>query len=211
MDHLHLNYVSFSKDANGNINTHSVIDPLYFFDWKDTEAPTFQPLRFAPEGTTQQFEADTSGTVAVNGKVDILAAITDTAFSGQDCLFGVPVVMLSISDGKHTLQKLVLDQRGDVGDEKQTKPLYLTYDEIMAMYKPASFPRFQVMHVTKTDGDGKINPQDENQSWDTTALDDNGKPLWPDGKYSVNVYAWDIAGNKGSVGAMVEVKNKASL
>jgi hypothetical protein len=205
--HLHLHYVSFTKDASGKINVHSFLDPLYFFDWKDTVPPSFKPLRFVSDGTLEQLQADSSGVVTVSGRVDILAAIADSAFPGHMGNLGVPVVMLSISDGTHTMQKLVLDHRGDVGDEKQTKPLYLSYEEKKALFNPDSFPRYQALRVTKTDGDGKITSKDAAQCWDTTALDSAGKPVWPDGKYSVNVYAWDISGNKSVVGAMVQVTN----
>ena len=190
-------------------DVHSLLDPLYFFDWKDTMPPALQPLRFVSEGTIQQFQADSSGVITVSGKVDILAAITDRAYPGHMGNLGVPVVMLSISDGTHTMQKLVLDHRGDVGDEKrQTKPLYLSHEERKAFINPDSFPRYQVLRVTKSDGDGKITPRDANECWDTTALDSDGRPLWRDGEYSVNVYAWDISGNRGVVGAAVQVKNE---
>jgi hypothetical protein len=208
MDHLHLHYVSFTKNAYGQVIPHALLDPLYFFDWKDTEPPAFLPLRFVTEDTTRPFEADSSGVVTVNGKVDILAAITDSAYPGQKSFLGVPVVMLSISDGTHTMQKLVLDQRGDVGDEKQVKPLYLTRAESKALTSPDSFfPYYQVLRVTKTDGDGKITPRDATECWDTTAVDKAGRLLWPNGQYSVNVYAWDLVGNQGVAGAIVQVKN----
>ena len=208
--HLHLHYVSFTKDASGKVKVHSLLDPLCFFDWKDTEPPTFQPLRFVSEGATRQFQADAAGVVMVSGKVGILAAITDSAFPGHMGNLGVPVVMLSISDGTHTMQKLVLDHRGDVGDETKTKPLYLSYEEKKAFFNPDSFPRYQMLRVTKTDGDGKITPRDAAECWDTAARDRAGKPLWPDGRYSVNVYAWDITGNRAVVGATVQVKNEPS-
>jgi hypothetical protein len=146
----------------------------------------------------------------VNGRVDILAAVTDSAFPGHVGNLGVPVVMLSISDGTHTVQKLVLDHRGDVGEKKQTKPLYLSYEEKKEFINPDSFPRYQVLRVAKTDGDGKISSRDAAQCWDTAARDSAGKPAWPDGQYSANVYAWDIAGNRGVVGAIVQVKNEPS-
>jgi HEAT repeat protein len=206
--HLHLHYVSFTRDASGKVNVHSLIDPLYSFDWKDTEPPVFQPLRFVTEGTLQQFQAHAAGVVTVSGRVDILAAVTDSAFPGHMGNLGVPVVMFSISDGTHTMQKLVVDHRGDVGDETQVKPLYLSYDEKKAFLNPDSFPRYQMLRVTKTDGDGRITPRDATECWDTTARDRSGKSLWLDGQYSVNVYAWDIAGNQAVVGAIVQVKNR---
>lgn len=142
VSHLHLHYVRFSRDASGKVNVHSLLDPLYFFDWEDTEPPVFQPLRFVTEGLAERFPADAAGVVTVSGRVDVLAAVTDSAYPGHMGNLGVPVVMLSISDGKYTMQKLVLDHRGDVGNERQVKPLYLSYDQKKAFLDPDSFPRY---------------------------------------------------------------------
>ena len=207
VDHLHLHYVSFTREASGKVEVRSILDPLYFFDWEDTIPPSFQPLRFMLEGTMQQFQADSSGVITVQGKVDILAAITDSAYPGHRCNLGVPVVMLSISDGTHTMQKLVLDHRGDVGESRRTKPLYLTHEEKKA-FLTSSYPCYHILLVAKTDGDGKIGPEDAKECWDTTAKGPDGKPLWPDGEYSVNVYAWDISGNRAVVGAIAQVRNE---
>ncbi|HET6454201.1 MAG TPA: HEAT repeat domain-containing protein [Armatimonadota bacterium] len=205
--HLHLAYVTLGKGPAGRVDAHSVLDPLYFFDWKDTESPAFLPLRFVLDGTTQQFPADAAGVVTVKGKADILAAITDSACPGQRELLGVPVVMLSISDGTHTMQKVVLDHRGDIGYWKQVQPLYVPREVTRKLFSVEWSPYFQALRVTKTDGDGIIEPEDAKECWDTTALDNAGKPLWPNGQYSVNVYAWDLLGNQGVAGAIVQVKN----
>jgi len=205
--HLHLHYVRFAKEASGKVVVHSLLDPLYCFDWKDTEPPIFQPLRFVAAGTTQQFQASTDGVVKVSGKVDVLAALTDSAYPGHMGNLGVPVVMLSISNGTQSMQKLVVDHRGDVGDETRVRPLYLSYQERKAFFNPDSFPRYQMLRVTRTDGDGRIGPGDALECWDTTARDSKGRRAWPSGEYSVNVYAWDIAGNRAAVGAVVRVRN----
>ncbi|MCJ7751675.1 MAG: peptidoglycan DD-metalloendopeptidase family protein, partial [Armatimonadetes bacterium] len=208
VSHLHLHYVRFSRDASGKVNVHSLLDPLYFFDWRDTEPPLFQPLRFVTEDMTRQFQADSDGVVTVSGKVEILATVADSAYPGHVGNLGVPVVMTSISDGVHTFQALVLDHRGDVGDETRVRPLYLSYDERKAFLNPDSFPRYQMLRVTKTDGDGRITARDASTCWDTTARGRDGDPLWPDGRYAANVYAWDIAGNKALAGAVVQVRNR---
>lgn len=205
--HLHLQYASFTKDSSGKVTLHNLLDPLYFFDWKDTVPPTFKPLIFVSEGSTRQFDADDSGVASVNGKIDILAAIADSGYPEHMGNIGTPVVMYSISDGTHTKQRLVLDHRGDVGNEMLTKPLYLTYEEKKVFFNPDGFPRYQMLRVTKTDGDGLITSRDASECWDTTGRDSTGNALWPNGVYSVNVYAWDIAGNRSVVGARVKVNN----
>ncbi len=57
--------------------THAVCDPLYFFDWKDTEPPIIQPLVFVPESSSNDSPPTETGLVTVSGRVDILAAIAD--------------------------------------------------------------------------------------------------------------------------------------
>lgn len=206
-DHLHLCYVSFNVDSSNRKSQHSLLDPLCCFDWKDDQPPVLAPLMFVKEGSTEQFRPDSSGIVTVNGNVDILATISDVAYLGQGAVYGVPVVMLSISDGTHTAQRLVLDHRGDVIDWKQVKPLYLTLEEGRKLFNIKGAGFWQTLRVTKTDGDGLITPKDANECWHTAARDAGGRPTWPDGIYNVNVYAWDIAGNRGVVGAKVQVKN----
>ncbi|NIM04737.1 MAG: peptidoglycan DD-metalloendopeptidase family protein, partial [Armatimonadetes bacterium] len=49
--HLHLHYVKFSRDASGKVEFSSLIDPLYFFDWNDTQPPAFKPLVFVRNNT----------------------------------------------------------------------------------------------------------------------------------------------------------------
>ena len=39
ISHLHLHYVRFSRDASRKVKVHSLLDPLYFFDWTDAEPP----------------------------------------------------------------------------------------------------------------------------------------------------------------------------
>jgi hypothetical protein len=205
--HLHLHYVRFTRGASGRVQVHSLLDPLYFFDWKDTEAPVFQPLWFISEDTGQRFQPDAAGVVKVSGKVGILAAVTDGAYPGHMGNLGLPVVTLSISNGTQTMQKVVVDHRGDVGEETRVRPLYLSYQERKAFLSPDAFPRYQLMRVTRTDGDGRITTRDATECWDTTARDSKGRRAWPSGEYSVNVYAWDIAGNRAVVGAVVRVRN----
>ena len=206
--HLDLRYVRFRRDASDRVITHALYDPLYFFDWKDTEPPVLQPLIFVKNHTLEVFLAEADGIVTVSGQVDVLATIADRAYPDQAGNLGVPVVMVSISDGRHTLQKLVLDHRGEVGEENRVKPLYLSREERSRFLNvPDAFPRFQMLRVMKTDGDGKITTADDDYYWDTNGRDENGKRYWPDGRYNVNVYAWDIAGNRTVRGAVVRVAN----
>jgi hypothetical protein len=95
VDHLHLHYVRLSREGQ-QVKLHSLLDPRYFFDWKDTEAPVFQRLRFVSEGTKALFEPDADGVVTVSGRVDILAAIAER--------FALPVSAIGVGEGVDDLQ-----------------------------------------------------------------------------------------------------------
>jgi len=209
-DHLHLHYVRFERTAAGKIETHSLLDPLLFFDNKDAAAPSIlTPFHFVKDGAFEEFPVGDDGEVTVSGEVDVIVGMADGA-ADTVCNWGVPVVTFSITGPvPYGLQKLVLDHRGDVGDEKQTRPLYLSYDEMKRYIEnPDSFPRYHFLRITKTDGDGLIEHADAQQTWDTAATAADGKRIWPDGKYTVRVYAWDLAGNRSTAEAVVQVRNR---
>jgi murein DD-endopeptidase MepM/ murein hydrolase activator NlpD len=210
VDHLHLHYVRFERTADGKVEAHSLLDPLLFFEYQDTVAPLIlAPFHFVRDGTLEEFPVGDDGEVTVNGKVDVIVGMADGA-ADTGCNWGVPVVTFSITGPvPYALQKLVLDHRGDVGDEKQTRPLYLSYEEKKRyLENPDGFPRYHFLRITKTDGDGLIEPADALQTWDTTASGADGKRIWPDGKYTVRVYAWDLAGNRSMAEAVVRVRNR---
>ncbi len=105
--------------------------------------------------------------------------------------------MLSISDGPaYDAETGAGPARGD--GEKRVPSSRFTSPARSASYfvNIDAFPRFQMLRVTKSDGDGKITAADQDYYWDTAGYDENGKRWWPDGLYNVNVYAWDIGGNR---------------
>ena len=66
----------FTARASAKVNMHSLFDPLYCFDWKDTVAAHIQPLIFVPSQPCSRF-APTRRHVTVKRSVDVLATITD--------------------------------------------------------------------------------------------------------------------------------------
>ncbi|UCH36283.1 MAG: HEAT repeat domain-containing protein [Armatimonadota bacterium] len=210
VDHLHLHYVRFERTAEGKVETTSLLDPLLFFEYEDALAPLIlEPFHFVRDGTLEEFPAGAGGRAVVSGKVDVIVGMADGA-TDTGCNWGVPVVTFAITGPvRYALQKLALDQRGKLADAKQTRPLYLSYEEKKRFLEnPDGFPRYHFLRITKSDGDGIIEPADALHSWDTTARGEDGKRIWPDGEYTVTVHAWDLAGNGASAECTVRVENR---
>ena len=209
-DHLHLHYVRFKKTGAGKVDVHSLVDPLLFFDWKDSAPPAIdKQFHFVREGTLDEFPAGPDGLARVSGMVDVIVGISDNAHKDHACTWMVPVVTLEIAgDEAKPWRKLVLDQRGPVENPRAASVLYVSNKDKQRWLKGR--PRFPVVHfvkATNTDGDGIIEPADRMQTWDTAQRDQKGRRRFPDGLYRVTVRAWDLKGNLGSRTVSVRVRN----
>ena len=209
-DHLHLHYVRFEKKADGQVDTTSLVDPLLFFDWKDTEAPVVQePIRFVRAGTTEVFAAKEDAVPVVSGDVDVICGITDVPAGGAGCNWMVPVVTIEIrGPGAAPWRKLVLDQRGEIAHPRAAPALYLkSADAKPWLENVPAFPPVHFLVATHTDGDGAIEPADALQTWGTAELRADGKRRFPDGVYEVTIRAFDLKGNRGERTAKLYVAN----
>jgi hypothetical protein len=208
-DHLHLHYVRFAKKEDGTVDVDSLVDPLAFFEYADTTAPTIHaPVRFVTARTLDEFP-DEKDVYTVAGDVDVIAGISDFADDARGCNWMVPVVTIEIrGEGARPWRKLVLDQRGEIGDVKAAGALYLKHDD--AKRWRAGLPPFPVVHfviATHTDGDGVLERADVLQCWSTASVDEKGERRFPNGTYEVTIRAFDLKGNVGMRTARVRVQN----
>lgn len=211
-DHLHLHYVRFRIREEGKVTVDSMADPLLFFHWQDGIPPTVHtPFRFVREGTFDMFPPGEDGIPVVSGSVDIIAGLSDVAHEGQAGYWMVPLVTVEILGKKSKpWRKLVLDQRGEVGDPSAAPALYVPADAANSWREgQPRFPHIYFLIVTNTEGDGVIERADAGQTWDTASLNKANRPHYPDGIYSVTVRAWDLKGNRGEASVKVRVKNTA--
>ena len=128
-DHLHLHYVRFQRVENGKVEVESLLDPLHFFDYQDTQPPAIHDeLWFVREGTLDQFPVGRNNMPVVRGAVDIIAAISDCAYPGQAGNWGIPVVTLEVRGSGMSWSKLVLDQRGPISGKFVARHLYVPFE-----------------------------------------------------------------------------------
>jgi hypothetical protein len=210
-DHLHLHYVRFERKEDGTVDTTSLVDPLLFFDWKDTEPPVIaDPIRFLRAGTNQEFLTKDRIPPKVSGDVDVLVGISDTGIPDEACNWMVPVVTIEIrGQDSPPWRKLVLDQRGEIAQPRAAPALYVkSADAARWLQGAPAFPPVHLLVATHTDGDGAIEPADALQAWRTDEITVEGQRRFPDGLYDVTIRAWDLQGNRAERTTKVRVENR---
>ncbi|MFN0206904.1 MAG: HEAT repeat domain-containing protein [Planctomycetota bacterium] len=210
-DHLHLNYVRFEKGADGKVVMESLFDPIQYFDYDDKISPVVEPeFDFVKKGTFDEFPRGADAIPIISGKADIIVGISDAAYSGQSCNWGVPVITVEIlSEKSKPWRKLVIDQRGKLGDERAASALFVKFED--SKRYPPSAAAAGVVHyykITHARGDGLLDASDARRYWNTLQKDEFNKPRFPNGLYEITVRAWDAKGNKGERTARVRVQNK---
>ncbi|MBI3820030.1 MAG: HEAT repeat domain-containing protein [Planctomycetes bacterium] len=209
VDHLHLDYVKYFKTADNTYDLEHLFDPLQCFDYEDTIVPRIEPaVYFVKKGTLQKFAAGDDGIVRVHGKIDIIAGISDAAFSGQSCNWGVPVVTFEIKgERSKPYRKLVVDYRGRIGEERAAPALFVKFDDLKN-FAPGTGPGMVHYYIlTHTDGDGLLQSTDARRCWNTLATDESGARRFPDGIYTITIRAWDLKNNKSELAAKVLINN----
>jgi hypothetical protein len=209
-DHLHLSYVRFDQQPGGTVELVPLLDPLHFFERPDSVAPTIDPrLRFVKAGKLQEFDADSEQLSTVSGRVDVIAGISDSPGPEVGCNWMAAVVTLEIRGEKAApWRKLVLDQRGEIGDPTAASALYVKHaDKQRWLVGRPAYPVQHFVIATHSDGDGRLEAADALHCWATDARNADGTPRFPNGVYSVTVRAFDLAGNKAECTNKVLVKN----
>ncbi len=216
-DHLHLNYVAFEVLPDGGTKLRPLYDPLQRFDWKDTSAPVVGPFWVQDGRSDQPLRIDESApnvsaraaTLEVQGRVQLFVGISDRPDPNTNVNWSAAAVTLEIEGkGAEPFRKLVLDHRGAIHNERNVRPLFQPYAARKAWLAGLDRSPFtQIFNVTRTDGDGQIEPTDARYAWDTAAQQPDGTARFPNGTYTITVRAWDLAGNRGESSVQVQVLN----
>ena len=219
-DHLHLNYVAFEAQPGGGYTLRPLYDPLQRFAWKDTSPPVVgpfwvqdarmaKPVRIADGPPPKSGKKQALDPIEVQGRVQLFAGVSDRPSEGVTVNWSAAAVTLEIEgQGAEPFRKLVLDHRGPIQNDRQVRPLFQPYAARKAWLEGLDRSPFtQILNVTRTDGDGQIEPTDARYAWDTAALQPDGASRFPNGTYTITVRAWDLAGNVGEARVEVQVLN----
>lgn len=176
--HLHLT----EKDTTGS----NYINPLRegglsgYVDSKPTGMPVVgDAFWFYKNDSEERFNDKNIDAFVINNKVDILARAYDRQIEG----------MGSQNVG---IYKISYQVRNEFSQDPLLDICNIKFDEVpVELYRKASNVYYTALSNQSTYYYWVTNKIDSNNYWDTTQH--------PDGKYTVSVLVWDIAGNGGDV------------
>lgn len=204
-DHLHLAWVRLQPDGKGKNRPQPIADPFSRLPLKDRIPPSFaKELIVVSDGGLDTFSRSATGLPQVWGKVDLLVGIQDLASPEQKTPWMASKVQAQLWRQDRLLKNwCVLDHRQEIGDRFVASVLYVHRSKVLAW--PEERHPFHWLRITNSDGDGRLESEDATFGWNSAALDQAGKRLFPPGEYRLVVQAWDWSGNLGEAQFQLEV------
>ncbi|MBB2485195.1 M23 family metallopeptidase [Mitsuaria sp. WAJ17] len=222
LQHLHLNRAR-AVPGQGWGENYLARDPTPLLVLKDAEPPEIQsPLLYLRSGSEELLGRGSGSTVS--GRVDIVAALRDRGSYANPVPGAVPVQRLApsliaweISDGSGRVLKsgrfdftrfgiqgfLQSPQR----KARQAQFLFKVPEALggdVQWRTGFSYYLLNHLHQGLTEV-GDARPQD--QDWDTTELLADGRRLWPDGAYTVQITVTDATGLSARATETIQVRN----
>jgi hypothetical protein len=239
--HVHLTRLELRAGGNwGAFSDLLGLQPDTFFVFSDNKPPVFDGVggfRYVRENTDSAFmAAEPDGVVTVSGDVDIVVGLRDpgewtqsTKYSGfgpqgfgdrhapsrieyQIERAGVVAVRAVAFDFSR-----MLIQVGGSGKAARTLTIYEHYESVTPPPPERTGNRtFSYFVITNSDGrnDGVLRELDLDgraNAWCTAEEDSLDQARYPDGDYTVTVWAYDSKGNVASRSEAVRVRNREPL
>ena len=214
LPHIHLGKIYSAGPYWGE--WHYLCMPNGHFTYVDAEAPVIQrPFHFVRNNSDTVIPADAGGSVTLSGQVDIVVGIREPGLYARskengygDRLAPARIEYLIApvhSARRHVFRsfdfrKLRIKMSLNALDynTEQTKCVYKHW-ALFETSRPNWDKVFSYFIITNCPGDqapATLSPGDQDFSWNTTALDARGEPIFPDDQYDIAVIAYDYAGNR---------------
>ncbi len=226
--HVHLSRVYLTSGSWSNLyDTRSVQPDSYFF-YPDDKAPLIeQGFHYYRNGTDSLL--GTGSTAVISGAADIVVGMREQGeyahseggvmYSGYGDRLCVSKIEYEIKgeDGKVShyssfdFSKMVLGQFADAVDRVYT--VYKFYPTVHPGTVQSWDKIYSYYVITNTSGEpeqGEVKVSDQKYSWRTDEKNTDGAPKWPDGTYTVTVFAWDYTGNEAKLSESVKVNNSSA-
>lgn len=222
LEHLHLSRAYLLEGGAWNrFSDWSTVSPDDYFIYTDHSPPVIEaPFYFFRNNFPDRFTR--SDTTTVNGEVDIVVGIRDPGqyAHSQSTLYGDRLCVKRIEyeiyrEGELLERRIAFDfnrmqlNRENLADKVAT--VFKFHLEMNPSFMVEDWNRF-VSHyiITNSNGSGIFEPGevgDKQYSWKTNALDEAGESLYPNGLYTIRVYAWDNRDNEAVAESLVLVDN----
>ena len=232
LEHIHLSrtFVPAGKEWN-RITSHYNLFSDDFFDLRDTERPLIDRRLFLFKNESSERLTKKVGRLPVaSGDVDLVIGIRDPGHyaRSKDPAFPVfagdrlaPAVIRCdvLNSNGEMVAQWTRDMTRTVLRWQETQREIWAPERVAVVFKPPQlvpggeqngFRTYSYYILTNTgaiNSSGEIKPSDSQKTWRTAAVNRKGERLFPDGRYTVRISAWDSVGNRSTRRMSVEVRN----
>jgi hypothetical protein len=220
-DHIHLSRVRVSGGGWENFGNREYFHPDGFFVMQDSIAPEIvSPFFYFQNNSDDSF--DEGSLPELSGDVDIVVPMRDlseSALNGySNYSWSVAKIEYEIIGDKIQPVKKVSFDFTEILLNRSSDSQY--DQRVLSIYKLPDIPVIQrrglgdvFLYYIITNMDGrkeccKIFDVYSNYAWETSDLDREGRPLFPDGIYTIVVKAYDSSGNYSAASDTVRVRNR---
>jgi hypothetical protein len=229
LDHVHLGRAYLSSGEWSNVQNLNYVQPDKYFIFPDTQPPVIEnPFYYFSNNSDGIFLRDSlKGITEISGEVDIVTGIREAGQyantkDGNGWIIKDFGDRLCISKIEYEIYKdnILLLSKKSFDFSKLTFNFSKNgYKKVLVVYKyrPVIQPNvtswsriFSYFIITNTDGTGdatEIKTSDSEYSWNTLQKDSSGNSLFPNGRYSIKVIAYDFKGNRAESTDFIEVNN----
>ncbi|MHC4153938.1 MAG: DNRLRE domain-containing protein [Planctomycetota bacterium] len=229
--HIHLNKVFSEGDYWGQWRYMCM--PNGHFSYIDEEPPVIgTPFYFFENNSDTEIGPDGTGNVVLSGQVDIVVPMREQGLYARSNDGGWPGDRLAVTKieyeicpadsgagSGHVLQSFDFNdikiKSGFFDTEYSTELTKVVYKH-WTLFEPNRtswdkvFSYYIITNCSGQQSPQEINISDRNYCWDTTALDANGQPVFPNGIYDIITTAYDFSGHSSAQTMTVEVDNPPS-
>jgi hypothetical protein len=223
--HVHLSRVILTTGSWSDFWDMHSVSPDSCFSYEDAEPPVVEvPFRYYRDRSDSLLG---SGSRTVfNGNVDIVVGMRErgtyahskggVVYAGYGDRLSVSRIEYRISGSgvgpivfkSFDFSRMILGQFTDGVDRVYT--VYKHYNVVHPEGASNWDKIFSYYVITNTPADGssgEVRPSDQNYAWNTSARDANGRPVFPNGRYSITVIAYDQIGHATTASDTVTVNN----
>jgi hypothetical protein len=206
--------------------------PNGHFSYIDEEPPVINtPFYFFENNSDTEIGPDGTGNVVLSGEVDIVVPMREQGLYARSSSWpGWPTDRLAVTKIEYEIRPAgsgpgsgrlfhsfdfndikIKDDYSFAEDAELTRVVYKHWAFVEGERTGSDWDKcFCYYIITNCSGEQsprEINISDQNYCWDTTALDANGQPIFPNGIYDIIVTAYDSAGHSAGETMAVAVKH----
>ena len=228
VEHIHFGRARLIPNSDyHDFSSYDYIRPDVFFEYTDTEPPTFyEKVKYFKNNDNKTITETNNDKIILSGQVDIVAGIRD----GGKVAHAKTLDFVTNYGDRLAVDKItyeITDPNGQIfhfdsfdfsklmfrytnPNWEKTNVIYKDYNSVNYI-PPQNYDKFFSFYIITNsepnDDYHEITLDDADNSWNTTELKEDGSKRYINGEYTIKVTAYDFKGNFSSITDTVFVNN----